>query len=225
MLCVIIDLAMSTNSLRIASYSRVSTSDKSQNTEVQATELRRYCVARGWQISEEIADRGFSGGTDQRPGLKRLLALVRARKVDVVVVVKMDRLFRSLRHLVSVLDELQSLGVLFVSVGDQIDLSTASGRLMTQIIGAFGEFEKSLIRERTLAGLAYARSLGKTLGRPKTRDDVAILALRERGMTFGQIQKELGVSKGAVCRAMKPTPKSPSPKPTKSTIKTRAGNG
>ena len=211
--------------MKVIVYSRVSTTDKGQNSEVQAAELRRYCAARGWDIVEEIADQGFSGGTDQRPGLKRLMLLVRARRVDAVVVVKMDRLFRSLRHLVSVLDELQALGVLFVSVGDQIDLSTASGRLMTQIIGAFGEFERSLIRERTLAGLAYARSQGRVLGRPKARNDAMILALRGRGMTFGQIQKELGVSKGAVCRAVKAAPKSPSPAGEESAMKSGLGSG
>jgi putative DNA-invertase from lambdoid prophage Rac len=211
--------------IRAVTYSRVSTSDKRQNSEGQATQLRRYCSARGWDVAEEVVDHGFSGGTDRRPRLKRLMALVRARKVDAVVVVKMDRLFRSLRHLISVLDELQSLSVLFVSVGDQIDMSTASGRLMVQIVGAFGEFERSLIRERTLAGMAYARSKGKTLGRPKVRNDAAILALRARGMSFGQIQKELGVSKGAVCRAVKCAPKSPFPAAIESAMKTGAANG
>lgn len=211
--------------LKALTYSRVSTSDKGHNPEIQAAELRRYCAARGWNLTEEIVDHGFSGGTDQRPGLKRLMALARARKVDIVIVTKLDRFARSLKHLISALDEFTALDILFVSVGDQIDMSTASGRLMTQIIGAFGEFERSLIRERTLMGLAYARNQGKILGRPKRRNDAAVWVLRGLGMTFAQIQKELGISKGAVCRALKLAPKSPSPTPSNSTMKSGAGNG
>jgi DNA invertase Pin-like site-specific DNA recombinase len=205
-------------------YSRVSTSDKGQNPEVQAAELRRYCTARGWEIAEEIVDHGFSGGTDQRPGLKRLMTLVRARKVDVVVVTKLDRFARSLKHLVAALDEFKALEVLFVSVADQIDLTTASGRLMLHLLAAFAEFERGLVRERTMAGLDFARSQGKVLGRPKARDDAAIIALRARGRSFSQIQKELGVSKGAVCRAVKLTPKSLPPIGTNSAMKSAATN-
>jgi DNA invertase Pin-like site-specific DNA recombinase len=189
--------------LRAATYSRVSTSDKGQNPEVQAAELRRYTAARGWTLAEEIIDHGFSGGTDQRPGLKRLMALIRAREVDVIVVTKLDRFARSLKHLVSALDEFTALGVLFVSVGDQIDLTTASGRLMLHLLAAFAEFERALIRERTLMGLAHAKSCGKVLGRPKTRDDDAILRLRAEGLSYSQIQKRLGISRPAIHRALK----------------------
>jgi len=188
--------------MKALTYSRVSTSDKGQNPEIQAAELRRYCAAREWEIAEEIIDHGFSGGTDQRPGLKQLMALARARRVDVVVVTKLDRLARSLKHLVAVLDEFQAIGILFVSVGDQIDLGTASGRLMLHIVAAFAEFERALIRERTVAGLAYARSQGKRLGRPKTRDDEAILRLRGLGLSYTKIQRELGISRPAIHRAL-----------------------
>jgi DNA invertase Pin-like site-specific DNA recombinase len=194
---------MKSRKLRAVTYSRVSTADK-QNPEAQAIELRRYCDAREWQVVEEITDRGFSGGTgpDQRPGLKHLLTLARARSVDVIVVVKLDRLFRSVKHLVGVLDELQALGVLFVSTGDQIDLTTASGRLMMQIIGAFSEFERSLIRERTIRGLEFARSRGRKLGRPSNRPDAEILRLRSLGQTYTQIQNRLGVSRPSIRRAI-----------------------
>jgi putative DNA-invertase from lambdoid prophage Rac len=188
--------------MRALTYSRVSTSHHDQKPEVQVETLRSYSATRGWQIVDDIVDHGFSGGTDRRPGLKRLLTLVRTRKVDVVIVTKLDRLARSLRHLVSLLDEFSSLGVQFVSISDQIDLTTASGRLMLHIIGAFSEFERSLIRERTVAGLAYARSQGKKLGRPKTRDDDAILRLRARGLSYSQIQRELGVSRPSIRRAL-----------------------
>ncbi len=184
-------------------YARVSTLDKGQNPEVQIDELRRFCLARSWMVVEEIIDHGFSGGNDLRPGLKRVMTLARTRKVDIVVVTKLDRLARSLRHLVSVLDDFQTLGILFVSTNDHIDLTTASGRLMLHIVGAFAEFERSLIRERTIAGLIYARSKGKKLGRPKLRDDSAILRFREEGFSYSQIEKKLNVSRPAIGRAIR----------------------
>ena len=189
--------------MKAVTYSRVSTSDKGQNPEVQRDELRRFCLARGWEITIEVVDHGFSGGTDQRPGLKQLLTLVRARRVDVVVVTKLDRLARSLRHLVTLLDEFTVLGVQFVSIHDQIDLTTASGRLMLHIIAAFAEFERSLIRERTLLGLAHALRQGKKLGRPRTRDDQAILRLHANGLALREIARQLHTSLGAVQRAIK----------------------
>lgn len=194
---------MTSKPIRAITYSRVSTADK-QNPEAQTIELRRYCEARDWPIIQEITDKGFSGGTgpDQRPGLRQLMTLARARKVDVIVVVKLDRLFRSVKHLVAVLDELQTLGVLFVSTGDQLDLTTASGRLMMQIVGAFSEFERALVRERTLAGLAYARSRGRKLGRPSTRPDAEILRLRSSGASYSEIQTALGISRPAIRRAI-----------------------
>lgn len=196
--------------LKIVTYSRVSTSTKDQNPQVQVHELRRYCTARGWIIAHEIVDHGFSGGTDNRPGLKKLLALVSERKVDVVVVVKMDRLFRSLKHLVSTLEEWQALGVQFVATKDNVDYTTPGGRLFAQILGSLAEFEKGLLVERTKMGLEHARSVGKILGRPRLRDDEAILTLREQGLSYTGIEKKLGVTRGTVCRALKGTSKTSS---------------
>lgn len=193
--------------MKVATYSRVSTSHHNQNPEVQVHELRRYCEARGWSINYELVDHGYSGGTDARPGLKQLLNLVKERKVDVVIVVKMDRLFRSLKHLVSTLEEWQALGVQFVATKDNIDYTTPAGRLMAQILGSLAEFEKGLLVERTLLGLEHARRTGKILGRPKKRDDEKIQELRGKGLSYTQIQKELGVSRGSVFRALKSVPK------------------
>lgn len=205
--------------MKAITYSRVSTSHHEQRPEIQVQELRRYCLVRNWDLIEEIVDHGFSGGTDQRPGFKRIMTLARSRQADVVVVTKLDRLFRSLKHLVSTLDEFQSLGVQFVSIGDQIDLSTASGRLMTQILGAFSEFERGLIRDRTLAGLAHAKLNGKKLGRPKQTDDVAILKMRYEGLSYTQIQRALNVSRPAIRRAIKSCgTKSPSNRTSNSPI-------
>lgn len=184
----------------------MSTQRREQKPEVQVAELRRYCKARGFKITHEIVDRA-SGGGDDRPGLKQLLALVRAREVDAVLVVKLDRLFRSLKHLVNTLSEFEALGVKFIATRDQVDLTTPAGRMFAQILGSLGEFERELIRERILLGLDYARSQGKRLGRPKVCDDDAVIKLRKNGLSYQLIERRLGVSKGAVCRALAALPK------------------
>jgi DNA invertase Pin-like site-specific DNA recombinase len=183
-------------------YSRVSTSDKGQNPEVQSKALREFCGARGWTVTEQIVDHGYSGATDKRPGLSKLMSLVRTRKVDIVIVAKLDRLFRSLKHMIGALEEFESLGIQFVSLGDQIDMSTPSGRLLVHLLASFGEFERALIRERTVTGLAYARSQGKTLGRPRKCDYEVILALRDQGFSYSAIQRKLGCSRPAIHRAL-----------------------
>ena len=189
--------------LRVATYSRVSTSHHEQNPDIQINDLRRYCQARSWAITHEIVDHGYSGAHDQRPGLRQLLELVRSREVDIVVVVKLDRLFRSLKHLVTTLDEFQALGVQFVATKDNVDYSTPSGRLFVQMLGSLAEFEKSLLRERTIMGLEHAKASGKRLGRPPTADREAIVLLREQGLTYTEIQNRLGVSRGAIYRSLK----------------------
>lgn len=188
--------------MRVATYSRVSTQKRDQKPEVQVQELRRYCKARCFKITHEIVDRA-SGWTDERTGLKQLLQLVRAREVDAVVVVKLDRLFRSLKHLVNTLSALQDLGVKFIATRDQVDLTTPAGRMFIQILGSLAEFERELIRERIILGLEHAKSKGVKLGRLKSYDNVKICSFRRQGLSYQAIQKELGISKGAVCRALK----------------------
>lgn len=195
--------------LRCLTYSRVSTSHHDQKPEVQVEELRRYCHSRGWEVVEELVDHGYSGGTADRPALKRLMALARARNVDLICVVKLDRLFRSLKHLVLTLEELDALGVKFVSVHDGLDYTSAASRFFVQVLGSLGEFEKSLLVERTKLGLEHARRQGKKLGRPCERDDVAILELHRKGYSYSQIEKTLKVSRGAVYRAVKAVSKTP----------------
>jgi putative DNA-invertase from lambdoid prophage Rac len=193
--------------LRVVTYSRVSTNKREQKPEVQIQELRRYCKARRFKITHEIVDRA-SGSGDDRPGFKRLLELVRAREVDAVVVVKLDRLFRSLKHLVNTLSEFEALGVKFIATRDQVDLTTPAGRMFVQILGSLAEFERELIRERILLGLEHARAQGKALGRPKGKDhSVEILRLKSRGYSYREIIDELGVSMGAITRARKSAPK------------------
>lgn len=191
--------------VRAVIYARVSTVE--QNVAVQTRELAAFCAARSWLVAEVITDVGFSGGTgaDRRPGLRRLMELAGSRKIDVVVVVKLDRLFRSLRHLVVTLDQFEALGVKLASVKDSVDLTTPAGRLLVSILGALGEFEKDLIRERTMAGLAHARAIGKRLGRPPVHNDRhdEIRRMRAAGMTYAAIRNATGVPNGVLCRVLK----------------------
>lgn len=192
----------------MAIYARCSTYHH-QDPEVQLRQLRLYCESRGWSLVKEIVDHGYSGATDRRPGLIELLSLARRRDVDVVCVVKLDRIFRSLKNLLTILTTLEELNCEFVSISDQIDLTTATGRLHVQLLGAFAQFERDLIRDRTIAGLAYARSKGKPLGRPSLNLSDRIIALRSQGHSYKTIQKQLGCSAGVITRAIKRAPKSP----------------
>ena len=182
--------------MKAAIYARVSTVD--QQPENQLAELRRYVAARGWQVTEYV-DHGVSGSRESRPALDRMLKDARRRRVDVVVCWRLDRLGRSLRHLVMTLSELEQIGVGFVSINEGIDFGTAAGRLQMHILAAIAEFERARIVERVRAGLARARAQGKKLGRrpyaiPDARfEAVAQLSLREAA-------KALGVSKGVVQR-------------------------
>src|SRR5687767_9017154 len=154
------------NGLRAAIYARVSTFD--QEPENQLQEVRRYVQARGWTAVEYV-DRGISGSKDRRPALDQLLSDARRRRFDVLVCWRLDRLGRNLKHLITLLEELQVLGIAFVSLAEGIDATTPAGKLQMHILGAIAEFERARIRERVLAGLARARTQGKRLGRPKAR--------------------------------------------------------
>jgi len=187
--------------MRVALYSRVSTLNL-QDPELQARELREYAQRRGWQIAREYVDRGVSGSKDSRPALNELLVDVHQRRCDVVLVWKLDRLGRSLRHLVNTLAEFEARGVAFVSLQDNLDLSTPSGRLMFNVIGAMAEFERALIQERVKAGLRNARAKGKRLGRPKVAaDGRQIAALRKTGSSWSEVCEQTGLSKGTAQRA------------------------
>ena len=188
--------------MRVAIYARVSTSNHGQDIGMQTRELREYCDRRGLEITGEYLDSGVSGAKDSRPELNRLMADAKQRRFDTVCVWKMDRFGRSLRHLVNALADLESLGVSFVSLKDNLDLSTPSGRLMFQIIGAMAEFERALIQERVKAGIRNARAKGKRIGRPRVAVDAARIArLRAQGLSWPKIAAELGLSVGTVYQA------------------------
>jgi DNA invertase Pin-like site-specific DNA recombinase len=184
--------------MKAALYARVSTTNHGQDVNMQLRELREYCERREWEIAGEYTD-SASGSKDSRPELNRLMADVHQRKCEAVLVWKLDRFGRSLRHLVNALADLEALEVSFISLRDNLDLSTPSGRLMFQIIGAMAEFERALIQERVRAGLRNARSKGKKLGRPRVVVDAALLArLRAQGLSWRAIGREMGLAAGTV---------------------------
>ena len=180
--------------LRAAIYARVSTLD--QQPENQLAELRQYIAARGWTAAEYV-DQGVSGAKERRPALDRLIADARRRKFDVLVCWRLDRLGRSLKHLVTLLDELQALGVAFISLGEGIDCTTPAGRLQLHILAALAEFERSRIAERVQAGLARARKQGKRLGRPRLTRPPFGMPPR---LTVRQAADAWGVSKSTAAR-------------------------
>jgi DNA invertase Pin-like site-specific DNA recombinase len=169
--------------MRVALYARVSTLN-GQHPEMQLGELREYGARRGWQITAEYVDQGVSGSREHRLELDRLMSDAHRRKFDLIAVWKIDRFGRSLKHLVNALADLDAYGVAFFSLRDNLDLSTPSGRLMFQVIGAMSEFERSLIRERVISGLAAAQARGVRLGRPRTVVDAAEIArMRASGIS------------------------------------------
>jgi len=182
--------------MRAAIYARVSTVD--QEPENQLAELRRYVQARGWTTVEYV-DRGVSGAKDRRPALDQLVTDARRRRFDVVVCWRLDRLGRNLKHLITLLEELQVLGVAFVSLAEGIDATTPAGKLQMHILGAIAEFERERIRERVLAGLHRARAQGKRLGRPNAVIPADRLQ-RISDLPVSVAAERLGVSRSTVKR-------------------------
>jgi DNA invertase Pin-like site-specific DNA recombinase len=169
---------------------------------MQLCELREYCQRRGLAVAGEYTD-STSGAKESRPELNRLMAHAKQRRFDAVCVWKLDRFGRSLRHLVNALADLESLGVSFIRLRDNLDLSTPSGRLMFQIIGAMAEFERALIQERVKTGLRNARAKGHKLGRPRVVVDAARIAhLHAQGCSIREIAAELGYSRGLVHKTL-----------------------
>ena len=203
--------------MRVALYARVSTLN-GQHPEMQLAELREYTSRRGWKIVGEYVDEGISGSKESRPQLNQLMTDVHRRKFEIVLVWKIDRFGRSLKHLVNALADLDAYGVAFVSLRDNLDLSTPSGRLMFQIIGAMAEFERALIQERVRAGLKSARDRGRRLGRPCIEVDAAQIArLRASGASWREISVRLGIGVGTACRALQKRSKNPAKSPAAST--------
>lgn len=190
---------------RVGIYARVSTTDKGQDPGLQLKDLRQYASARGWKVFSEYVDKGESGAKDRRPQLDRLMEDARKRRIDGILLWKLDRFGRSLKSLVTTLEELRGLGVQFVSYTENLDFSTPAGRAMANLIGVFAEFERDLIRERVKAGIQNARSKGKRLGRcSKINESLlrTIKDMRHRKLSIRGISKELGVSKSLIHSAV-----------------------
>lgn len=198
-------------SKRVALYARVSTLNHGQDPEVQLHELRAYCERRGFEIVGEYVDKGISGSREQRPDLDKLMAVCRKRLVDAVVVYRYDRFARSLRQLVNALEEFNSLAIDFVSLHEGVDTSSPNGRLFFGIFASIAQFEKELIRDRVRSGLAAAKAKGKRIGRPRVAVDVRrIASLRHQGLSWAEITRETGISKGTAQRAQASSlPKTP----------------
>jgi DNA invertase Pin-like site-specific DNA recombinase len=186
-----------------AIYARVST-DK-QKVDMQLNELRQFAARSGWTVHREYIDQSFTGANTNRPAFTEMMEAARKRKFDVLVVWKLDRLSRSLKDLINTLDELGSLGIDFMSYDNNLDTSTPTGKLVFQIVGAVAEFEKDIIKERVIAGLANARRKGKRLGRPPVAEELYQKAkeLRRQGLSFRKIGQELRIDEGTIRKRMK----------------------
>jgi DNA invertase Pin-like site-specific DNA recombinase len=191
--------------MKAAIYARVSTFD--QEPENQLQEVRRYVQARGWTAVEYV-DRGVSGAKDRRPALDQMIAEAKRRKFDVLVCWRLDRLGRNLKHLIALLDELQALGVAFVSLAEGIDATTPAGKLQMHILGAIAEFERARIQERVRAGLARARAQGVRLGRPRRRIDPERLAA-VAGLPEREAARKLGIPRSTLQRWLAQKPAEP----------------
>jgi DNA invertase Pin-like site-specific DNA recombinase len=186
---------------RVGLYARVSTHDQ-QTLPLQIRAMREYATKRGWTIAAQIKEVG--SGASQRELRETLIAAARRRELDVILVWRLDRWGRSVADLVSTLQELQHLGVGFVSLTEALDLTTPAGRAMAGLLAVFAEFEREILRERVRAGLALARQNGKTLGRPLTAGLQAteIRKLRRAGVSKSEIARRLQIGRTSVRRIL-----------------------
>ena len=192
----------------IAAYLRVSTR-KEQNSALQRNDILKYLAFHGIDSTNITFydESGFSGDSSVRTELAKLMKDIDGGRIQTIIVWKLDRLFRSLRHLKNTLHHFEERGVKFISVKDNIDLSTPAGQLMLNLLGSFAEFEVSLIRERVRAGMMNAKEhgtrSGKPIGRPLETNVVEVKRLRGMHLSYMEIANRLGISKGAVARAIK----------------------
>ena len=188
--------------MRAACYIRVSTAE--QNSALQVAELQQYITARGWELVAVYEDT-MSGSKSSRPGLNRMMADARARRIDAVCCWKLDRFGRSLVDCLNNIQTLESCGVRFIAItqGLDTDQQNPASRFLLHVLGAAAEFERSLIRERVSAGMREAKKAGKALGRPRrvfNRDEVH--ELRRKDMSIARISRQLGIGVGTVARAL-----------------------
>jgi putative DNA-invertase from lambdoid prophage Rac len=190
---------------RAGLYARVSTNDQ-QTLPMQTRALREYATRRGWTLAVQIREVG--SGAIERHAREQLMEAARRREIDVVLVWRLDRWGRSVADLLATLQELEHLGVGFVSLTEALDLTTPAGRAMAGLLAIFAEFEREILRERTRAGLAHARQNGKQLGRPMTAGLQAteIRKLYRAGVAKAEIARRLGIGRTSVRRILAAKP-------------------
>jgi putative DNA-invertase from lambdoid prophage Rac len=186
---------------RAGLYARVSTSDQ-QTLPMQNRAMREYAARRGWIIALEVREVG--SGAVQRKAREKMLEAARRREIDVVLVWRLDRWGRSVTDLLATLQELEHLGVGFVSLTEALDLTTPTGRAMAGLLAVFAEFEKEILGERVRAGLAHARQNGKRLGRPQTAalHAVEVRKLYRAGVSKAEIARRLHIGRTSVRRIL-----------------------
>ena len=186
---------------RAGLYARISTSDQ-QTLPMQSHAMRQYAARRGWTVAMQVREVG--SGAAQREARERLLEAARRREIDVVLVWRPDRWGRSVTDLLTTLQELEHLGVGFVSLTEALDLTTPAGRAMAALLAVFAEFEREILRERVRAGLAHARQNGKRLGRPATAalHTPDIRRLYRAGVSKSEIARRLRIGRTSVRRIL-----------------------
>lgn len=187
--------------LRAGLYARVSTNDQ-QTLAMQSRAMREYVGRRGWTVALQV--REVNSGAAKREAREKLLEAARRREIDVVLVWRLDRWGRSVTDLLATLQELEHLGVGFVSLTEALDLTTPAGRAMAGLLAIFAEFEREILRERTRAGLAHARAAGKRLGRPATAAAHAaeVRKLHSAGTSKSEIARRLQIGRTSVRRIL-----------------------
>lgn len=187
--------------LRAGLYARVSTNDQ-QTLAMQNRAMREYAARRGWTIALQV--REVNSGAVQREAREKILEAARRREIDLVLVWCLDRWGRSVTDLLATLQELEHLGVGFVSLTEALDLTTPAGRAMAGLLAVFAAFEREILQERTKAGLAHARQNGKKLGRPATAAIYAaeVRKLHRAGISKSEIARRVQIGRTSVRRIL-----------------------
>jgi DNA invertase Pin-like site-specific DNA recombinase len=189
--------------MKVAIYSRTSTDRQQSGLEAQRRALEDYCKSKGIDDYIIYEDSGISGTKSSRPELDKMMSEVRAGNIGMVIVYSFSRFARSTKFLIDTLEEFGGLNVGFISLTENLDLTTPIGKAMFSIIAALATLERDLTRQRVINGLVNARAKGKILGRPQTVQYELIIALREKGFTYRQISEVLKVGQGSITKALK----------------------
>lgn len=194
---------MSNVNPKVGLYARVSTANMGQNPQMQIDDLRRLAAQRGWAVYSEYVDHGVSGGKDRRPELDRMMVDAHNGKLNVVAVWRFDRFARSVKHLVTALEDFRARSIDFVSMHDGIDTSTPGGRFTFHVIAAVAELQRELIRENVRLSLQTAKRNGQRLGRPPVVVPIdEVLLMRSKGRSYREIARTLGIGASTVHRAV-----------------------